>query len=236
VSSPSDGPLARALSHASPFKANVCRSGGSLSPAPRTGSTDAAGAPSSSSSCSLDGAAATIARIKLQDSLALSLNSPMRDKQQQQQQRVASAPSFSGFTRIAVNGSARQVEGPSFQLEQQPLETRGSRDSGAHGHGSFDSSNGVGAGGHMQGEVWRLSTDSEWWSESADAERPFTQSLGDRDIGDTPGSGGVDNGVSSGRSASSGSLGRRVQVTHQPCLCCCSTHVLPQFSKRPLQR
>jgi hypothetical protein len=56
VSSHSDGPLARALSHASPFKANVCCSGGSISPAPRTGSTDAAGVPSSSSS-SLDGAA-----------------------------------------------------------------------------------------------------------------------------------------------------------------------------------
>ena len=70
--------------------------------------------------------------------------------------------------------------------------------------------------GESEGQVWRLSTESEWWREEggADAERPFTQSLRADDHDGGGGSAAAEAAVfaSPSRSGSSGSMGSRVQV------------------------
>ncbi len=206
VTSPSDGPLARALLHASPFKMHLPRSSGG-SPASRLCGGDAAGV----SSPSVDDIATIMARIKLQDSLTLSLNSPLREKQQQQQ-RAATAPSSSG--QVQNLGSQRE-EASFFHLEQEHGDGQSEIDYddnlSQNGPNDDDHCNGFRNGdGESQGQVWRLSVDSDWQNGEADADRPFTQSLGDAD------SGGSRNRFlrSSGGSASSRDLGSRVQVAH----------------------
>jgi hypothetical protein len=211
VSSPLDGPLARALSHASPFKSNTTLSGGSSSPASGAGAATAGAAPSGT-----EGGAVIAARMKLQDSLALSLNSPVRDKQHQQ--RATSAPSSSGFMRGFAAGIERQGQETTFQLEQEHEEEAAWREGGQYepDDSRDDAVDEYGAGDEGRGreQEWRLSTGSQTWTESADAERPFTQSLGGHRYADSGGSRGYGSEVleSSGRSARSEGLGSRVQV------------------------
>jgi hypothetical protein len=149
--------------------------------------------------------------MKLQDSLTLSLNSPLREKQQQQ--RAATAPSSSGQVQRIASQRAAQEEASFFHLEQEHGDGQGEIDSddnlSQHGPDDVDHCNGFRNGdGESQGGVWRLSVDSDWRNGDAEADRPFTQSLGDAD------SGGSRNRFlrSSGGSASSRDLGSRVQV------------------------
>jgi hypothetical protein len=202
VCSPSDGPLARALSHTSPFNSSASRSGGRSLPGSRTGGSCAA----SNTSPGVDVGAATSARMKLQDSLALSLDSPLRDNRSQR--RSTTAPSSSQYMR----SYERQEQGASLQLEQQNEEKK-IRDycgDNISSHYPDDVENCDGIDGNSSpGQVWRMSADSQRWSESADAERPFTQSLGDRHHAESGGDGFQE---TSNRSVWSGGAGRRVQV------------------------
>ncbi len=87
-------------------------------------------------------------------------------------------------------------------------------------------SNGVGDDRSSQGQVWRLSTDSQWWIEGTDAERPFTQSLGPQHDANSAGDHGDGNGFleSPGRHARIERSGSCAQVTYQQLflvlLCC----------------
>ncbi len=153
------------------------------------------------------------ARMKLQDSLALSLNSPVRDKRYDQ--RATSAPTSSGFMQSFDAGSERQGNLTSFQLEQEHEEEPAWQGSGQcesdERRDDADDEYRAADDGCSREQDWRLSSGSKTWSESADAERPFTQSLGGHIYAD---SGGDGNEVTDSpcRSAHSEGLGSRVQV------------------------
>jgi hypothetical protein len=147
--------------------------------------------------------------MKLQDSLALSLDSPLRDNGRQR--RSTTAPSSSQYTR----SYERQEQEASLQVEQQHEEKKIGDYCGDEisRHYADDVENCDGIDGNSSpGQVWRMSADSQRWSENADAERPFTQSLGDRHNADCAESGGDGFQETSSRSVWSGGAGRRVQV------------------------
>jgi hypothetical protein len=177
-------------------------------PGSRTGGSCAA----SNASSGVDVGAATSARMKLQDSLALSLDSPLRDNRSQ---RRSTAPSSSQYMR----SDERQEQGAALQLEQQYEEKKIGDycvdNMSRHYPDDVDNCDEI-DGSSSPGQVWRMSADSQRWSESADAERPFTQSLGDRRHADCAESGGDGFQETSGRSVWSGGAGRRAQAIRVP--------------------
>jgi hypothetical protein len=207
VSSPSGGLLDRALTHAQPFNTLPFRPGGSLSPPPRS---DGAKMPMSG----FDSGAVAVARMKLQDSLALSLNSPLRD---QQQLCTASTPSPAHLRRFAsstelqgVDESSTERQGGDESLRLQAWQ--GSQDRAGvsrDGAADADCSDEGSAGSRLgQGQVLRLSSGSEFWERSDETLR---QSL--REHGEGNGSFGSTSRASFSPSSLNRSQPGRVEVT-----------------------